>query len=311
MSKFTFSPADFVPFKDKAVLERIRNIKRADIEKHPNPEFKIKVIRDDQIAFIQFTDMLCRIKQASEAGQRIAIITGNPNPGYSNLAYMINKFKVNCKNLWIINMDEWADEDGNTAPEDYPQGFMYSMKKYFYSELDEKLRPDEKQIVGPTTDNVKWLTKWIIEEFGGADACYSGSGWTGHIAFIDPDVAPFDVPFEEWKKIGTSIVTLHPYTVLQNSLHASFGSCGDTAFVPPKAATIGPADVIASKYRMDRSAITIGNSGVSWQRFITRLVAHGPVTPKVPASILQTLPTDFYISESVASDIETKWYKGY
>jgi hypothetical protein len=116
---------------------------------------------------------------------------------------------------------------------------------------------------------------------------------------------------DEWKKMGARIVTLHPYTVLQNSLHASFGSCGDTAFVPPKAATIGPADVIAAKYRMDRSAITIGGSNVSWQKFITRLVAHGPVTPKVPASILQTLPTDFYIAESIAADIEPEWYKGY
>jgi 6-phosphogluconolactonase/glucosamine-6-phosphate isomerase/deaminase len=311
MSKFRFEPADFVPFREREVLDKIRNIKREDIENHSNPDVRIKVVRNSQIPFIQFTDMLCRIKDASESGEEIAIITGNPNPGYANLAHMINKLQVNCERLWIINMDEWADEDGNTAPEDYPQSFMRAMKKYFYSELDENLRLPENQIVGPTTENVSWLTKWIIDKFGGADACYSGSGWAGHIAFVDPDVPEFDAPLDEWKKMGARIVTLHPYTVLQNSLHASFGSCGDTAFVPPKAATIGPADVIAAKYRMDRSAITIGGSNVSWQKFITRLVAHGPVTPKVPASILQTLPTDFYIAESIAADIEPEWYKGY
>ena len=311
MNKFTFEPAAFVPFKDQKVLERIRNIKRQDIEKHPNPDFKIRVVRDDQIAFIQFTDMLCRIKEASETSRKIAIITGNPNPGYANLAHMINRLKINCENLWIINMDEWADQDGNTAPDSYPQGFMHAMKKYFYSELDGYLRPPEKQIIGPTTKNVDWLSKWIVDEFGGVDACYSGSGWTGHIAFIDPDVPEFGAPLGDWKKMGARIVTLHPYTVLQNSLHASFGSCGDTAFVPPKAATIGPADVIGAKYRMDRSAIRIGGSDVSWQRFISRLVAHGPVTPKVPASILQTVPTDFYIAESIAADIEPRYYKGY
>ncbi len=311
MSNFTFQPAPCVPFKDQAVLDRIRAIKREDIDKHPNPEFKIRVVRDSELGFITFSDMVSRIKQAGEEGLRFSMITGNPNPGYVSLAHMLNRLRIDCKHLWVINMDEWADENGNTAPEDYPQGFMRAMKKYFYSELDPEIRPPEEQIIGPTTDNVSWLSRWIAEELGGADVCYSGSGWTGHIAFIDPGVPEFEAPLEEWKQMGTRIVTLHPYTILQNSLHASFGACGDTARVPPKAATIGPADVIGAKHRFDRSGITIGGSQVSWQKFITRLVAHGPVTPQVPASILQTLPTDFYIAESIAADIEPEWYKGY
>ena len=47
----------------------------------------------------------------------------------------------------------------------------------------------------------------------------------------------------------------------------------------------------------------VGNTQVSWQRFILRLAAHGPVTPLVPASILQTLPSELYITESGAADI--------
>ena len=51
---------------------------------------------------------------------------------------------------------------------------------------------------------------------------------------------------------------------------------------------------------------------VSWQRFTVRLAAHGPVTPLVPASILQTLRSDLYISESLAEDIvaaeDFSWY---
>jgi len=69
--------------------------------------------------------------------------------------------------------------------------------------------------------------------------------------------------------------------------------------------------VIGAKYRMDRSLITIGKSSASWQRFIIRLVLHGPVTPQIPGSILQTVPTEFIISESVAADIEPAWYEGY
>ena len=42
---------------------------------------------------------------------------------------------------------------------------------------------------------------------------------------------------------------------------------------------------------------------MSWQRFIARLVAHGPVTPEVPGSILQTLRTDYTLMGSVADDV--------
>ena len=76
------------------------------------------------------------------------------------------------------------------------------------------------------------------------------------------------------------------------------------------AATIGPADVLGAKYRMDANALCTRGTITSWQRYTTRLIAHGPVTPEVPASILQTVPTDFYISESAAADIEPHWYEG-
>jgi glucosamine-6-phosphate deaminase len=86
---------------------------------------------------------------------------------------------------------------------------------------------------------------------------------------------------------------------------------GDIALVPPKAFTIGPAEVIASRYRMDIHSITVHGTQTSWQRLMTRLVVHGPVTPLLPTSIHQLLSTDCYISESAARNIEMDWDKGY
>jgi glucosamine-6-phosphate deaminase len=43
---------------------------------------------------------------------------------------------------------------------------------------------------------------------------------------------------------------------------------------------------------------------LSWQRFIARLVAHGPVNEFVPGSVLQTVRTDYTILGSVADDVE-------
>ena len=41
-----------------------------------------------------------------------------------------------------------------------------------------------------------------------------------------------------------------------------------------------------------------------WQRFIARLVAHGPVNKYVPGSILQTVRTDYTLLGGVADDVE-------
>jgi len=310
MAEFEYSPSKWVPFRDKEALERVRKIKREDITKHPNPDFKIRVMKADEIELVFVADMFYRIKQASDEGRPVVLILPNPAPSYRKVAYLINKFRVDCSTLHVFAMDEYANEDGVIAPESWRLGFMYAMKHNLYWQIDEGLRPPESQMHGPTNENINDYGK-MIEDLGGADACYSGPGWTGHLAFIEPDAPEFDAPLEEWKTMGARIVTLSPFTLAQNSLHGSFGMSGDIALVPPKAATIGPAEVIASKNRIDMHALTVHGTATSWQRLMTRLVVHGPVTPRLPTSIHQILRTDCYISEMSARDIEPDWDKGY
>ena len=307
---FTSSPSQWVPFRDTEALERCRKIKREDIEKHPNPDFKIRVVPDADVEYIFVTDMFYRIKSAADAGKKVVFILPNPCPTYRHVARLINRFRVDCKHVHAFAMDEYANEDGVIAPEDWPLGFMHAQLKYFYSEIDEALRPPKSQIHAPNNQNIDDYGK-MIADLGGADMCYSGPGWTGHLAFIEPDAPEFDAPLEEWKKMGARVCTLSPFTLAQNSLHGSFGMSGDIAAVPPKAATIGPAEVIAAKNRIDMCALTIHGTATTWQRLMARLVTHGPVTPKLPTSIHQTLRTDCYMSETIAADIAPDWNKGY
>jgi len=310
MSKFEYSPSKYIPFRDKKVIERCRTIKREDITKHPNPDFKIQVVNDADFEFIWVTDMFSRINKASEAGQKLVIILPNPCPTYRHVTQLINACRINCKNIFGFAMDEYANEDGVIAPEDWKFGLTYAMLNNFYYRIDEELRPPREQIVGFTNENINAYGK-MIADMGGADICYSGPGWTGHLAFIEPDAPEFEASLEEWKKMGPRICTLSPYTLAQNSLHGSFGKSGDLAAVPPKGATIGPAEVIAAKARVDLHAIGIHGTTTAWQRMISRLVLHGPVTPLIPESILQTLKTDVYVSETIAQNIEPDWDKEY
>jgi 6-phosphogluconolactonase/glucosamine-6-phosphate isomerase/deaminase len=308
--KFTFAPAGFIPFRDTAAIARVRAIKRDDITHHRNPDFRITVIPDADLEFLWITDMFFRIKTAMDAGQPYVMIMPNPWPGYAKLAQMLNRARVDCRTLHTFNMDEYADEQGRIAPESWEFGFGHAFKKYFWSQLDRKFRPAEKQIHCFSDKNLKDYGR-MLADLGNADICYSGPGWTGHLAFIEPDAPEFAGSLEEWKKMGPRVCTLSPFTIAQNSLHGCFGMSGDLCAVPPKAATIGPAEVIGAKHRIQMHGITVDGSFASWQRLTTRLVLHGPVTKFVPESLLQTLRTDVWVTEALAANIEPRWDKGY
>jgi glucosamine-6-phosphate deaminase len=312
MSEFRFEPSPWAPLRDRAACERARCIKRVDFCSHPNPTFHIEVLPDDELAFRRIWDLFSRIRDSWENRRPLVLILPNPHPQYAKVAWLINKHRVSCKYLHIFNMDEWADQDGNIAPESWPNGLMYGMKNYFYRRIDEDLRMPEKQIRGPNNANLKNYGK-MIEDAGGADVCDGGIGWSGHVAFIDPNCPEFQTDeLEEFKAMGPRVMTLNPFTVAQTALDADFGMSGDWSWVPPKGVTIGPAQILAARLRNSWNSFTLGGTQVSWQRFSVRLAAHGPVSPHVPASLLQIGPSNLYVTESIAADIaphhEVSWY---
>lgn len=310
MSSFTYEPSVHVPFRDTAAIARCRAIKRNDIEKHANRDFKIRVIPDEDLVFLWLGDMYARLKESSETGKRCVMLLPNPWPGYRHLARWINRTRVSCRNAWFFAMDEYADQDGNIAPEDWPRGFTYALLRFFWNEIDADLRPPREQVFGPNNKNLANYHD-LMQDAGGLDISYTGPGWTGHVAFVEPDAPEFQGSLEEWKQMGARICTLSPFTLAQNSLHGSVGYSGDLSAVPPKAATVGPKEVISARHRWEFAGIGVAGTATSWQRLIARLCYHGPVTPRLPSSIHQTLRTDCYITETIAADIEDTWDKGY
>ena len=309
---FTFQPAEWIPFRDAEVLAKIRSMKRGDLEKHPNPDFKIKIVPDPGAIWV--ADMLTRIKQSDDEDTRLVMVMPNPCPtAYESLAVLINRFRIDCRNVYTFNLDEWANQDGEIAPESYPAGFNRSFIKSFYSNIDPDLRMKRDQCVAPTTENIGDYSKLIAERGdGGADITYTGPGWAGHVAFVDPDTPEFAcADIEEFMRMGARIVTLHPLTIAQNSLHGVFGCSGDIANVPPRAATVGPADIVRARERFEMHSITTMGSISAWQRMISRLCLHAPPTPKLPTSFLQLLPTSVYVSELIAADFECWENVGY
>jgi glucosamine-6-phosphate deaminase len=297
---FDYDLAKFIPFRDFSACRRVRAISREQITEHRNPNFKIQVIESSAEFYFRFgLDIVARVEEARLANRKlVAIFPVGPMPQYEIAARVINRLRISCKHLVSFNMDEYADEEGNTPSLDWEGSFQRAMMENFFQRLDPELRPPPEQIHFPTRAHLADYGKRIAD-LGGADICYGGIGWCGHIAFWEAHLGfEFGDDLEAYKREGPRCVELHPMTIMQNALH-SFG--GDWSWVPPRANTIGPAEILGAK---DRSFWLDGylGGGVSWQRFIARLVAHGPVNTLVPGSILQTVPGSYTILGGVAEN---------
>jgi len=292
---FDYALADFIDFQDKEACERVRRITRQEITRHPNPDFRIQVIDDVGEFYGAFaTDIVRRVKLALDEGRNfVGIFPVGPMPQYPIAARMINELRIPMHHVHTFNMDEYADENGNTAPVDWEGSFQKAMFESFFD-----LIPRE-QIHFPTKDVIGHYYE-MMQEAGGVDVCYGGIGWCGHIAFWESSLGhEFGDDLDSYMKAGARLVTLTPMTIMQNALH-SFS--GDWSWVPPKANSIGPAEILLAKERSFwLDGHILGN--IAWQRFIARLVAHGPVNTLVPGSILQTAPTTYTMIGGVANNV--------
>ena len=311
--EFRFKPASWLPHSDLPLeeLERIRNIKREDMEYTNENGFSVRVVMDPTLCMVQ--DLFYRILMSDLNDTRLTIICPNQWPAaYSAVAEMLNKFNVSARNVHAFAMDEWADEDGNVAPLTYGAGLGYSFRTHFYGRIREDLRPDVENWHVHTNENKgEGVYSAMIEEIsgGGVDVVYTATGWPGHTAFIDPGSPEFKADsLEEFCKLGSRIVSEVPLTICENSLFSPMGASGDVWAVPPKAATIGPRDIVSAKERFEIHNF-VNPDGSSWQRMVSRLELYGPISMECPASILRLGKGTCYVSEAIAAPFAS-WHCG-
>ena len=155
---FDYYPSEWIPWKgiSREEFERVRNIKREEIEKHANPDFHIRVVPDDMIEHIWLTDIYRRMKASDKEDRKTVFILPNPAPLYKRLAYLINETRINLRNVVIFAMDEWANQDGVIAPEEWPHGLFYALLEYLLGQS------------GPGTSNAEGTGAWDYQRKPGS-----------------------------------------------------------------------------------------------------------------------------------------------
>src|SRR4051812_31651970 len=172
---FAYDLAPFIAFRDREACERVRAIPRARIAEHRSPDFRIAVVDEGPDFYGRFADDLVgRIRAARDEGRSFtAILPVGPVPQYALAAQTINAERLSLRHVHTFNMDEYANEDGVTAPPSWPGSFQRAMWERFFALVDPALRPPEEQIHFPTTDALGDYSA-RISDLGGADVCYGG-----------------------------------------------------------------------------------------------------------------------------------------
>ena len=158
------------------------------------------------------------------------------------VARMVNALGINLKkheaHFW--GMDEWVI-DGKAVNTAHPLSFAKADRDLCFHRIEKALRIPDKNLHFPSGDLAAYS-----DSYDGIRCVVmqGGQGEIKHWAFNDPPPragkyksAP-PTP-EEYRKLGTRVVKLHPVTIMQN---ARTSGGGNVALVPTEAATVGPRE---------------------------------------------------------------------
>lgn len=193
----------------------------------------------------------------------LGLATGSTPIGtYAQLVEWYNKGDLDFSEVTTVNLDEYKG-----LPRTNDQSYYYFMHQHLFDRVN--IDPERTNVPnGMEPDAEKECGRYeeLIRSLGGVDLQLLGLGHNGHIGFNEPGEA-----FEK----ETHCVDLTESTIEANKRF--FASAED---VPKQAYTMGIKTIMQAK------KILVVVNGEAKADIVERAF-FGPVTPEVPASILQ------------------------
>ncbi|MBO5152875.1 MAG: glucosamine-6-phosphate deaminase [Eubacterium sp.] len=206
----------------------------------------------------------------------LGLATGSTPIGtYQQLIERFRAGDVDFSRVRTVNLDEYR---GLTRED--PQSYYYFMQEHLFSHIN--IAPDASFIPDGMNDDVQAVCdayEETIRGLGGVDLQLLGLGNNGHIGFNEPG--------EVFEK-ETHCVDLAQSTIEANARF--FASVDD---VPTQAYTMGIQTIMNAK----KILVIVNGAG---KAEILKKAFYGPVTPEVPASILQMHPDVTVIADETA-----------
>ena len=201
---------------------------------------------------------------------------GTPVGTYAQLIDWYNKGDLDFAEVTTVNLDEYRG-----LPRTHEQSYWYFMQKNLFEHVN--VRPDHIHVPDGSNPDAEAACReydQIIHDVGGIDLQLLGIGVDGHIGFNEPGEA-----FE----LGTHCVDLTESTIEANKRFFD----GNEALVPRQAYTMGIKTIMQAR------KVLLVASGKD-KAAIVKKAFFGPVTPEVPASILQMHPDFILVGDEEA-----------
>ncbi len=206
----------------------------------------------------------------------LGLATGSsPVGAYQQLVKWYEQGDLSFAEVRSVNLDEYY----GLSP-DHDQSYRYFMQSNLFDHVDiapENTNVPDGLAKDPTAECLRYERK--AAELGYADLQLLGLGRNGHIGFNEPcDCFP----------VATHLVDLTESTIEANARF--FASADD---VPKQALTMGVGTIMKAR------KILIVASGADKADAVWKAFA-GPITPEVPASILQLHPDVTLVADEAA-----------
>ncbi len=273
---------------DEHILEDAAKLSAQDLEKLSRPGFSV-VMYDtlEEFYLAEALEYISSWRQATD--NEPAGICGpiGPTEQLPLVARIVNDLEIQLQNAHFWAMDEWYI-DGREVPVDHPLSFARVDLELCFNRIEQSLRMPEENIHFPSADNLDAYSR-SYDEYR-CCIMQGGQGEVKHWAFNDPvkrsgqyqDNPPSP---EEYRKLKTRVIELHPMTIIQNARTSGGGVVSN---VPSQAITVGPVETWKSE------KVSIWHAGVHdnpfGMRLTTLMISKKMPDSSVPMSLLVDHP---------------------
>ncbi len=206
----------------------------------------------------------------------LGLATGSTPIGlYKELISRCESGELDFSAVKTVNLDEYVG-----LPGDHDQSYRYFMNTNLFDHINiDKANTNVPNGLAEDADAEGKRYDELMEAMGQIDIQLLGMGHNGHIGFNEPD---------DYFPMGTHAVDLQESTINANARF--FETIDD---VPRKAITMGIGSIMKAK------SVLVVVSGEGKADIVAKAFA-GPVTPMVPASILQMHPDVILVGDEAA-----------
>ena len=272
---------------DRELLEDAASLSQRDVQALAREGFAIRFYDTLQEFYLaEALEYVIAWQQATE--DKPAGICGpiGPTEQLPLVAQIVNELGISLRNCHFWGMDEWVVA-GKEATLDFPLSFARADMELCFNRIRSELAMPKENLHFPAADPAEYIKSWDIAR---CVVMQGGQGEVKHWAFNDPPrrqgkYSASPPSPQEYRKLATRVVDLHPMTLMQNARTSGSGALQN---IPSQAVSVGPAETWKAE------KVSIWHPGTHDNPFGMRLTAlmisKRVVDTSVPMSLLADHP---------------------